>query len=82
MTSVTASFTAMQLAPRSSSSCFIRDLVGASTSAWSEARQGPGWFDSSWDLQRGLEVCEDLPADPCLRRSIELHMAIERCLHA
>lgn len=24
---------------------------------------GPGWFDSSWDLIRGLEVREGLPAD-------------------
>ena len=24
---------------------------------------GPGWFDSSWELGRGLEVREGLPAD-------------------
>lgn len=24
---------------------------------------GPGWFDSSWDLRRGLEVSEGLPGD-------------------
>ena len=24
---------------------------------------GPGWFDSSWDLMRGLVVSEGLPAD-------------------
>ena len=24
---------------------------------------GPGWFDSSWDLKRGLEVNEGLPAN-------------------
>ena len=24
---------------------------------------GPGWFDSSWDLGRGLQVREGLPAD-------------------
>ena len=24
---------------------------------------GPGWFDSSWDLMRGLIVSEGLPAD-------------------
>ena len=24
---------------------------------------GPGWFDSSWDLNRGLEVREGLPGD-------------------
>ena len=25
--------------------------------------RGPGWFDSSWDLVRGLEVREGLPGD-------------------
>ena len=24
---------------------------------------GPGWFDSSWDLKRGLDVREGLPAN-------------------
>ncbi len=28
-----------------------------------ELRRGPGWFDSSHDLQRGLEVREGLPED-------------------
>ena len=33
---------------------------------------GPGWFDSSWDLQRGLEVREGLPGDPQLNEWIEV----------
>jgi hypothetical protein len=28
-----------------------------------DAQGGPGWFDSSWELQRGLEVREGLPGD-------------------
>jgi hypothetical protein len=28
-----------------------------------QATRGPGWFDSSWDLVRGLEVREGLPGD-------------------
>jgi hypothetical protein len=36
--------------------------------------QGPGWFDSSWDLRQGLEVREGLPADA------RLHEWIEACL--
>ena len=28
-----------------------------------EAPRGPGWFDSSWELQRGLVVSEGLPGD-------------------
>lgn len=27
------------------------------------AAHGPGWFDSSWDLECGLEVREGLPVD-------------------
>jgi len=38
--------------------------------------QGPGWFDSSWELVQGLDVREGLPGDArlnewlaaCLRR--------------
>lgn len=35
------------------------------------AHRGPGWFDSSWDLNRGCEVREGLPADPTLREWLE-----------
>jgi hypothetical protein len=31
-----------------------------------DAGAGPGWFDSSWDLERGLEVREGLPEDVSL----------------
>ena len=34
-------------------------------------RRGPGWFDSSWDLQCGLEVCEGLPEDAGLKEWLE-----------
>ena len=36
-----------------------------------DCTRGPGWFDSSWDLQRGLEVREGLPGDPQLNEWIE-----------
>ena len=36
-----------------------------------DRQRGPGWFDSSWDLQRGLEVREGLPGDPQLNEWIE-----------
>ena len=38
--------------------------------------RGPGWFDSSWDLQSGLEVHEGLPGDA------QLHEWIEACLRS
>lgn len=34
------------------------ELAGAD-----EPPQGPGWFDSSWELVRGLDVHEELPFD-------------------
>jgi hypothetical protein len=39
-----------------------------------EHRPGPGWFDSSWELQRGLDVREGLPDD------VKPHEWIEVCL--
>ena len=35
---------------------------------------GPGWFDSSWDLVRGLDVREGLPGDA------RLHEWLAACL--
>ena len=37
---------------------------------------GPGWYDSSFDLRKGLDVREGLPAEP------QLHEWIEACLRA
>ncbi len=28
-----------------------------------ELTKGPGWFDSSWELEHGLRVSEGLPGD-------------------
>lgn len=35
-----------------------------------DVRRGPGWFESSWDLQQGLEVREGLPTDARLHEWI------------
>jgi hypothetical protein len=43
---------------------------------------GAGWYESSWDLQRGLEVHEGLPADAPLDDWLEaclLGMPASRC---
>ncbi|HEY0858884.1 MAG TPA: hypothetical protein VGE16_17600 [Albitalea sp.] len=32
---------------------------------------GPGWYDSSWDLQRGLIVREGLPRDASLHEWLQ-----------
>jgi hypothetical protein len=36
-----------------------------------DAPGGPGWFDSSWELDRGLEVREGLPSDASLHEWLE-----------
>jgi hypothetical protein len=37
--------------------------------------RGPGWFDSSWDLVNGLDVCEGLPADAGLDEWLAVYAA-------
>ena len=37
---------------------------------------GPGWFDSSWDLESGLQVLEGLPGD------VRLNEWLTVCLRA
>ena len=39
---------------------------------------GPGWFDSSWDLQRGLEVREDWSGEARLHGWIEDFLRVQR----
>lgn len=39
---------------------------------------GPGWFDSSWELRRGLEVREDSFGDDCLHGWIERFLCAQR----
>ncbi len=56
--------------PMSFARCCCRPTNRRSTTPRTATR-GPGWFDSSWDLQRGLEVREGLPGDPQLNEWIE-----------
>jgi len=37
--------------------------------------RGPGWFDSSWELVNGLDVCEGLPADAGLDEWLAVYVA-------
>jgi hypothetical protein len=39
---------------------------------------GPGWFESSWDLRRGLEVHESGEADARLRTWIDEYLGAQR----
>ncbi len=41
----------------------------------SESTDGPGWFDSSWDLVRGLEVREGVPDDAPLEAWLQACVA-------
>ncbi len=42
------------------------------------AAAGPGWFDSSWDLRRGLEVKEGWPGDRALRAWLDDFLGVQR----
>ena len=44
-------------------------------SAFADESHGPGWFDSSWELENGLEVSEGLPADAGLDEWLALCLA-------
>ena len=41
---------------------------------------GPGWFDSSWDLHRGLEVREDWSDDERVHGWIEEFLRAQRAV--
>ena len=45
-----------------------------------EFAAGPGWFDSSWDLQRGLEVRESWSGDERVHGWIEDFLRTRRTL--
>jgi hypothetical protein len=40
--------------------------------------RGPGWFDSSWELVRGLEVQEGLPGDAGLNEWLAVCLRNDR----
>jgi hypothetical protein len=40
-----------------------------------QAQSGPGWFDSSRELVRGLEVIESAPGDAALNEWVRLCLA-------
>ena len=44
------------------------------------ASAGPGWFDSSWELRRGLEVKEGWSEDDRVRDWIEDFLSAQRTL--
>lgn len=49
---------------------------GAHDASSSAGPAGPGWYDSSWELLRGLDVREGLPGDA------SVHEWIEHCLRS
>ena len=44
------------------------------------AAAGPGWFESSWDLRRGLEVCEGWSDDERVHDWIEDFLRTQRTI--
>ena len=52
-------------------SLFPQHRAASPLAADARCPAGPGWFESSWDLRRGLEVRESGEADVRLRTWIE-----------
>jgi hypothetical protein len=50
------------------------DVRERSTREESSVASGPGWFESSWELGRGLEVREGLPANLGLAEWLTLNL--------
>ena len=50
----------------------------ASSPAARRASAGPGWFESSWELRRGLEVKEGWSEDDRVRDWIEDFLSAQR----
>ena len=43
--------------------------------AFADESHGPGWFDSSWELENGLDVREGLPAGAGLEEWLAVCLA-------
>jgi len=57
----------------------LRDALGATHLLHRAATStGPGWFDSSWELRRGLEVKEGWSEDDRVRDWIEDFLSAQR----
>jgi hypothetical protein len=57
---------------------FRRDLVASRLPQRAPPSVGPGWFDSSWELRRGLEVKEGWSEDDRVRDWIEDFLSAQR----
>ena len=53
----------------------VLPAADAATDEREEPTRGPGWFDSSWELENGLDVREGLPADAGLEEWLAVCLA-------
>ncbi len=67
-------------APAARGAAWRRSLAELPACDEAELTKGPGWFDSSWDLVRGLEVREGLPGDAQLHEWLEVWLRDDRAL--
>ena len=69
-------------APAARGEAWRRSLDELPSTEDAERAKGPGWFDSSWDLRRGLEVREGLPGDAQLHEWLEVWLRDDRAAPA
>ncbi|MDP3821006.1 MAG: hypothetical protein Q8R33_05955 [Burkholderiales bacterium] len=62
-------------AARESAQVVAEALSAMEREGMEETPGGPGWFDSSRELVRGLEVTESLPGDAALNEWVRLCFA-------
>jgi hypothetical protein len=60
----------------------VGDRTATTVAARGAIAIGPGWFDSSWELHRGLEVQEGWPGDHGLRTWLDDFLAAQRAAGA
>lgn len=72
-----ARFNCTQPAPAARESAHVaaEALLAMEREDIDETPGGPGWFDSSRELVRGLEVTESLPGDAALNEWVRLCLA-------
>jgi hypothetical protein len=63
------------LAARENAHVAAQALAAMQREDAAQASAGPGWFDSSRELVRGLEVIESAPGDSALNEWIRLCLA-------
>lgn len=73
-TTVLSDLYALHTPPAGVSSLALEAAVSPTPQPAADDRSG-GWFDSTWELQQGLDVAEGLPPDMPLEAWLQVYLA-------